>query len=59
MTRMSPAAVPVGISQVIVELVVVVLDADRNAGPLAAGAAKKEMRWRRRKPPASEIMSPV
>jgi hypothetical protein len=56
---MSPAAVPVGIAQVIVELVVVVLEAARNAGPLAAGAAKKEMRWRRRKPPASEIMSLV
>jgi len=56
---MSPAAVPVGIAQVIVELVVVVLEAERNAGPLAAGAAKNDPRWRRRKPPASEIMSLV
>lgn len=32
---MSPAAVPVGIAQVIVELVVVVLEAERNVGPVA------------------------
>jgi hypothetical protein len=39
-TRMSPDATPAGIAQVIVELVVVMFDAERNAGPdeLATGA---------------------